>query len=77
MVRRAATEVFVVKTFFTDRYHDILYTFCLVAVGAVGTVENRSLVFHGFHSRGFHGRGAGKTTALLFPVLSSISRTVR
>jgi hypothetical protein len=29
----------VVKTSFTDRYQDILYTFYLVAVGAVGTVE--------------------------------------
>jgi hypothetical protein len=35
-----ATELFVVKTSFTDRYHDILYTFCVLAVvGTVGTVE--------------------------------------
>ena len=36
-----ALRVFVVKTFFTDRYHDILYTFCVLAavVGTVGTVE--------------------------------------
>jgi hypothetical protein len=36
----AALRVFVVKTFFTDRYQDILYTFVsLAVVGAVGTVE--------------------------------------
>ena len=66
----AALRVLIVKTSFTDRYHDILYTFCLVAVGAVGTVEKTVVCFSTVSiAQVFHLRYlTGSITALLLPV---------
>src|SRR4030095_13188161 len=74
----AALRVFIVKTSFTDCYHDILYTF-YPAVGAVGTVEKLQFVFPRFPQPVvFQVRFlADSRTAVLSPVRRLISRTVR